>query len=137
MIERHIKGGQKSIPYKQLGLSMDIETKVVQHVSSPKESNLTTLNLTHLFHLWKHCFPCYYLCCIFGRFGPYREVYRWPTSYHYVCIFHSEHVYHIMVIKICSAASSSWSLNSHWPTDKIKVSWMTALATVKGLCDPQ
>ena len=45
------KGGQKSIPYKQLGLSMDIETKVVQHVSSPKESNLTTLNLTHLFHL--------------------------------------------------------------------------------------
>ena len=28
--------------YKQLGLSMDIETKVVQHVSSPKESNLTT-----------------------------------------------------------------------------------------------
>ena len=42
MIERHIKGGQKSIPYKQLGLSMDIETKVVQHVSSPKESNLTT-----------------------------------------------------------------------------------------------
>ena len=33
--------------YKQLGLSMDIETKVVQYVSSPKESNLTTLNLTH------------------------------------------------------------------------------------------
>ena len=31
--------------------SLDIETKVVQHVSSPKESNLTTLNLTHLFHL--------------------------------------------------------------------------------------
>ena len=28
--------------YKQLGLSMDIETKVFQHVSSPKESNLTT-----------------------------------------------------------------------------------------------
>ena len=26
----------------QLGLSMDIEPKVVQHVSSPKESNLTT-----------------------------------------------------------------------------------------------
>ena len=51
MIERHIKGGQKSVPYKQLGLSMDIETKVVQPVSSPKESNLTTLNLTHLFHL--------------------------------------------------------------------------------------
>ena len=49
MIERHIKGGQKSIPYKQLGLSMDIETKVVQHVSSPKESNLTTLNLGHSF----------------------------------------------------------------------------------------
>ena len=30
------------ITYKQLGLSMDIETEVVQHVSSPKESNLTT-----------------------------------------------------------------------------------------------
>ena len=28
--------------YKQLGLSMDIETKVVQHVWSPKELNLTT-----------------------------------------------------------------------------------------------
>ena len=42
MIERRIKGGQKTIAYKQLGLSMDIETKVVQHVSSPKESNLTT-----------------------------------------------------------------------------------------------
>ena len=27
-------GGQKTIAYKQLGLSMDIETKVVQHVSS-------------------------------------------------------------------------------------------------------
>ena len=35
----------------QLGLSMDIETKVVQHGSSSKESNLTTINLTHLFHL--------------------------------------------------------------------------------------
>ena len=54
--------------YKQLGLSMDIETKVVQYVSSPKESNLTTWqpdNLkpytrAHLFHLWKHCFPCYF-----------------------------------------------------------------------------
>ena len=44
MIERHIKGGQKTIAYKQLGLSMDIETKVVQHVSSPKESDLTTLH---------------------------------------------------------------------------------------------
>ena len=32
------------IAYKQLGLSMDIETKVVQHVSSPKESDLTTLH---------------------------------------------------------------------------------------------
>ena len=42
MIERHIKGGQKTIAYKQLGLSMDIETKVVQHVSSTKESDLTT-----------------------------------------------------------------------------------------------
>ena len=51
MIERHIKAGQKTIAYKQLGLSMDIKTKVVQHVSSPKESDLTTLNLTHLFHL--------------------------------------------------------------------------------------
>ena len=50
MIERHIKGGPKKIAYKR-GLSMDIETKVVQHVSSHKESNLTTLNLTHLFHL--------------------------------------------------------------------------------------
>ena len=47
MMERQIKGGQKTIAYKQLGLSMDIETKVVQHVSSPKESNLTTLNFTH------------------------------------------------------------------------------------------
>ena len=34
-----IKGGQKTIAYKQLGLSMDIETKVVQHVSSSKESD--------------------------------------------------------------------------------------------------
>ena len=33
------KGWAKTIAYKQLGLSMDIETKVVQHVSSPKESN--------------------------------------------------------------------------------------------------
>ena len=41
MIERQ-KGGQKTIAYKQLGLIMDIETKVVQHVSSPKESDLTT-----------------------------------------------------------------------------------------------
>ena len=24
-----------------------------------KLDNLTTLNLTHLFHLWKHCFPCF------------------------------------------------------------------------------
>ena len=31
--------------YKQLGLGMDIETKVVQHVWSPKESNLTTWQL--------------------------------------------------------------------------------------------
>ena len=31
MIERHIKGGQNTIAYEQLGLSMDIETKVVQH----------------------------------------------------------------------------------------------------------
>ena len=45
MIERHIKAGQKTIAYKQLGLSMDIKTKVVQHVSSPKELDLTTLNL--------------------------------------------------------------------------------------------
>ena len=43
MIERHIKGGQKTIAYKQLGLSMDIETTVVQHVSSPKESNFDNL----------------------------------------------------------------------------------------------
>ena len=28
--------------YKQLGLSMDIEKKFVQHVLSPKESNLTS-----------------------------------------------------------------------------------------------
>ena len=49
MIERHIKGGQKTIAYKQLGLSMDIETKVVQHVSSPKESDLTTLHTYSIF----------------------------------------------------------------------------------------
>ena len=49
MIERHIKGGQKAIAYKQLGLSMDIETKVVQHVSSPKESDLTTLYTYSIF----------------------------------------------------------------------------------------
>ena len=42
LIERHIKGGQKTIAYKQLGLKMDIETKVIQHVSSPKESDLAT-----------------------------------------------------------------------------------------------
>ena len=49
MIERHINGGQKTIAYKQLGLSMDIETKVVQHVSSPKESDLTTLHTYSIF----------------------------------------------------------------------------------------
>ena len=32
MLETHIKGGQKTIAYKQLGLSMDIETKVAQHI---------------------------------------------------------------------------------------------------------
>ena len=42
MIERHIKGGQKLIPCEQLGLSMDIETKGVQHVSNPKETNVIT-----------------------------------------------------------------------------------------------
>ena len=46
MIERLIKGGQKTIAYKQ---SMDIETKVVQHVSSPKESDLTTLHTYSIF----------------------------------------------------------------------------------------
>ena len=37
------------IAYKQLGLSMDIATKVVQHVSSPKESNLHTLHTYSIF----------------------------------------------------------------------------------------
>ena len=44
MMERHIEGGQKTIAYKQLGLSMD-----VQNVSSPKELNLTTLHTYSIF----------------------------------------------------------------------------------------
>ena len=64
MIERHIKGGQKTIMFlglflayvgrNQLGLSMDIETKVVQNVFKSQgieHDNLTTINITHLFHL--------------------------------------------------------------------------------------
>ena len=48
-------GKKRSPIYKQLGLSMDIETKVVQHVSSPKESNLTTLgSISNYHHLKKY-----------------------------------------------------------------------------------
>ena len=43
MIERHIKGGQKSIPYKQLGLSMDIE-KICS--ACPESQGIELDNLT-------------------------------------------------------------------------------------------
>ena len=85
MIERHIKGGQKTIAFfgffsGQLLTSIsrkrfrDIDVgswpkkttkKLKQSCSACLKSqgikldNLTTLNLTHLFHLWKHCFPCF------------------------------------------------------------------------------
>ena len=59
MMERHIKGGQKTIAYKQLGLSMDIETKVVQHV--PRNRTCQPDNL-------KPCTPIPSLKTLFSLF---------------------------------------------------------------------
>ena len=54
MIERHIKGVKKTIAYKQFGFDHGHRNKSCSACLKSQGielDNLTTLNLTHLFHL--------------------------------------------------------------------------------------
>ena len=54
MIERHIKGGQKTIAYKQLGLSMDIETKSCSACLKSQGIGLDNLTTLHTYSIFEN-----------------------------------------------------------------------------------